>query len=140
MAVQAFAAKKKFAATGNRKSACKEICPVRDVLDYVGDKWSMLIVLQLGNRSPLRFGELKTIVGGISQKMLTITLRQLEHDGFVQRVYFPEVPPRVEYSITPLGESLMEALSHLVKWANDNTVAILHARKKSNKNLLRSDE
>jgi DNA-binding HxlR family transcriptional regulator len=104
------------------------------VLDYVGDKWSMLIVLQLGTRSPLRFGELKTIVGGISQKMLTITLRQLEHDGFVQRVYFPEVPPRVEYSITPLGKSLVEALSQLVKWANDNTVAILNARKKSAKN------
>jgi DNA-binding HxlR family transcriptional regulator len=134
MPVQAFAAKKKVVATSKKKALYKEICPVRDVLDYVGDKWSMLIVLQLGTRSPLRFGELKTIVGGISQKMLTITLRQLENDGFVQRVYFPEVPPRVEYSITPLGKSLVEALSQLVKWANDNTVAILNARKKSAKN------
>jgi DNA-binding HxlR family transcriptional regulator len=96
----------------------------------------MLIVLQLGNKSPLRFGELKTVIGGISQKMLTITLRQLEHDGFVQRVYFPEVPPRVEYSITPLGKSLMDALNQLVKWANENTASILDARKKSLKNLV----
>lgn len=132
MPVQALAAKKVL--TNSRKTApYHEICPVRDVLDYVGDKWSMLIVLQLGIKSPLRFGELKTIIGGISQKMLTITLRQLEHDGFVQRVYFPEVPPRVEYSITPLGKSLMEALNLLVKWADENTVAILNARKKSDK-------
>lgn len=138
MPVQAFAAKKKVLTSSRKTVPYHEICPVRDVLDYVGDKWSMLIVLQLGTKSPLRFGELKTIIGGISQKMLTITLRQLEHDGFVQRVYFPEVPPRVEYSITPLGKSLMEALSLLVKWADENTVAILNARKKSDKNALLS--
>ena len=139
MTGQAFAAKKKVETTTQKKVECREICPVRDVLDYVGDKWSMLIILQLGNRSPLRFGELKTIIGGISQKMLTITLRQLEHDGFVQRVYFPEVPPRVEYSITPLGKSLVEALSQLVKWADENTAAILNARKKSSKTRASSE-
>ena len=131
MSVQVFAMKKKVVSNATKKVACKEICPVRDVLDYIGDKWSMLIVLQLGTKSPLRFGELKKIIDGISQKMLTITLRQLEHDGFVKRVYFPEVPPRVEYSITPLGKSLMEALNLMVKWANENTVAIIKARKKS---------
>lgn len=136
MSVQAVAPKKKIVNNLKKKNVCQEICPVRDVLDYVGDKWSMLIVLQLGNQSPLRFGELKTVVGGISQKMLTITLRQLEHDGFVKRVYFPEVPPRVEYSITPLGKSLVEALSQLVNWAKENTGAILNARKYSNKNSL----
>ena len=140
MPVQALATKKKVVTNSRRKTLYQEICPVRDVLEYVGDKWSMLIVLQLGNQSPLRFGELKTIINGISQKMLTITLRQLEHDGFVQRVYFPEVPPRVEYSITPLGKSLVKALSDLVKWANDNTVAILNARKKSINNLVASGE
>ncbi len=134
MSVQALAAKKKFSTNIGKKTLYKEICPVRDVLDYVGDKWSMLIVLQLGTKSPLRFGEIKTIVGGISQKMLTITLRQLEYDGFVQRVYFPEVPPRVEYSITPLGKSLVVALNQMVKWADDNTASILLARKKSLKN------
>lgn len=138
MPVQALAAKKKLLTDSRKETPYQEICPVRDVLDYVGDKWSMLIVLQLGTKSPLRFGELKTVVGGISQKMLTITLRQLERDGFVQRVYFPEVPPRVEYNITPLGKSLMEALNQLVKWANENTVAILNARKKSTKNSLSS--
>lgn len=136
MPVQALAAKKKFVTTSKTKVAYKEICPVRDVLDYVGDKWSMLIVLQLGTKSPLRFGELKTIIGGISQKMLTIRLRQLEHDGFVHRVYFPEVPPRVEYSITPLGKSLMDVLNQMVKWADANTASILDARKKSFKNSL----
>jgi len=135
MPVQGLGAKKKVMADPRKTVASKEVCPVRDVLDYIGDKWSMLIVLQLGTTSPLRFGELKTVIGGISQKMLTITLRQLEHDGFVQRVYFPEVPPRVEYSITPLGKSLMEALNQLVRWANENTPAILTARKKSARNL-----
>lgn len=136
MPIQALAAKNKISKIKKTKSQHKEICPVRDVLDYVGDKWSMLIVLQLGRQSPLRFGELKTIIGGISQKMLTVTLRQLEHDGFVQRVYFPEVPPRVEYSITPLGNSLVGALGQLVQWAGDNAVAILDARKKSARGLV----
>ncbi len=135
MPVQALPAKKKVTADRLKTVASKDVCPVRDVLNYVGDKWSMLIVLQLGTTSPLRFGELKTVIDGISQKMLTITLRQLEHDGFVQRVYFPEVPPRVEYSITPLGQSLMEALNQLVQWANENTPSILAARKQSTRIL-----
>lgn len=138
MAIQALAPKKKVVMNTGRKARYQEICPVRDVLDYVGDKWSMLIVLQLGKQSPLRFGELKTAVTGISQKMLTITLRQLEHDGFVQRVYFPEVPPRVEYSITPLGKSLMEVLNVMVKWADANSDAILNARKQSDENVLKT--
>ena len=78
----------------------------------------MSIVLQTGTKSPMRFGELKTAIGGISQKMLKVTLWQLKQDGFVQRVYFPEVPTRVEYSITLLDESLMDALNQPVKWAN----------------------
>ena len=134
MSVQALATKNKVVEIKKKKVVYKEICPVRDVLDYVGDKWSMLIVLQLGKKSPLRFGELKIIIGGISQKMLTITLRQLEYDGFIKREYFPEVPPRVEYSITPLGKSLMEALNLMVKWADENTGTILAARKRSSKN------
>lgn len=138
MAVQALAMKNKVVNNLKKKAAYKELCPVRDVLDYVGDKWSMLIVLQLGKQSPLRFGELKSVIEGISQKMLTITLRQLEHDGFVKRVYFQEVPPRVEYSITPLGKSLMDVLNLMVKWANEHTTAILNARKKSDKSALKT--
>lgn len=136
MAIQAIATKNKVVKKLKKKATYKEVCPVRDVLDYVGDKWSMLIVLQLGNQSPLRFGELKSVIEGISQKMLTITLRQLEHDGFVKRVYFPEVPPRVEYSITPLGKSLLDVLKQMVKWANEHASAILDARKKSDKSAL----
>ena len=122
---QVLAAKNKSLKPGTKTYLVDEKCPVRNVLDFVGDKWSMLIILQLGIKSPQRFGQLKTEIGGISQKMLTITLRQLERDGFVKRVYFTEVPPRVEYSVTPLGTSLMEALSQLVDWANDNIDQIL---------------
>jgi DNA-binding HxlR family transcriptional regulator len=128
---QVLAAKNKSLKPGTKTYLVDEKCPVRNVLDFVGDKWSMLIILQLGIKSPQRFGQLKTEIGGISQKMLTITLRQLERDGFVKRVYFTEVPPRVEYSVTPLGTSLMEALSQLVSWANENIDQILTARKNS---------
>ena len=78
----------------------------------------MSIVLQPGTKSPMQFGELNTAIGGFSLKMLTVTLRQLEQDGFVQRVYFPEVLPWVEYNITPFDKSLMDALNQPVKWAN----------------------
>ena len=98
----------------------------------------MLIVLQPGTKSTMRFGELKTTIGGISQKMLTVTLRQLEHDGFVHRVHFPVVFPRVEFSIMLLDKSLMDALNQLVKWANKSTAFILTARKKSAKNSITS--
>jgi DNA-binding HxlR family transcriptional regulator len=91
-------------------------CPVSEVFRRIGDKWSMLLVIILGGR-PHRYNELHRSIEGISQRMLTRTLRTLESDGLVQRTVFPSVPPSVEYRLTPLGESLLQPLSGLADWA-----------------------
>ena len=102
-------------------------CPVRDVLDHIGDKWSSLLMVALGTR-PHRFGELKRAVPDISQRMLTQTLRDLQRDGLVSRHVFPTLPPSVEYRLTPLGESMMPSLMGLMKWAADHHDQIRRAR------------
>mgnify|MGYP002382462848 FL=1 len=104
-----------------------EACPVREVLDRVGDKWSVL-VLHLLAGGTLRFGELRKKIDGISQRMLTVTLRGLERDGLVIRTVYPVVPPRVEYRLTELGVSLASTMCSLVHWAEDHTDDILAAR------------
>ena len=107
-------------------------CPVRMVMDRFGDKWSILILLILGDKQRLRFNEINKEVGSdISQKMLTVTLRTLEADGFVNRTIFPEVPPRVEYEITDLGKSLVPHIDNLAKWAMSNMEAIKLSREKA---------
>lgn len=91
---------------------------VRELLSRIGDKWTIFVVLSLnllGGRA--RFSELERAVPGISQRMLSVTLRSLERDGLVTREVFPEVPPRVEYEITPLGQSLLTPTQGLVDWA-----------------------
>ncbi len=93
-----------------------------DILQRVGDKWTVLVVGKLGG-GPLRFNELRTAVGGISQKMLTTTLRGLERDGFVTRTVFPTIPPRVDYELTDLGYELLEPVHALGEWARKNTGA-----------------
>jgi DNA-binding HxlR family transcriptional regulator len=105
-----------------------EDCPVRNVLDRVGDKWSILIISILGDCGTLRFNQLNQKIGDISQKMLTVTLRTLEADGLVLRTMYPEIPPRVEYSLTPLGESLLQAMGILTGWAQENMPAVLASR------------
>src|ERR1700745_1322902 len=85
---------------------------VSDVLAPIGDKWSVLVVTRLGN-GPLRFNELRRAIGGISQRMLTLTLRGLERDGLVTRTVFPTIPPRVDYALTPLGRDLLHPVSAL---------------------------
>lgn len=104
------------------------VCPVRGILDRIGDKWSFLTILHLGGAGTLRFSELRIRIGDVSQRMLTVTLRSLEEDGLVRRVYYPEVPPRVEYSLTPLGESLLERMLDLAEWANAYKLEIVKAR------------
>jgi DNA-binding HxlR family transcriptional regulator len=89
---------------------------VRDILDRVGDKWSMLVV-NLLEHGPRRYGHLASDIPGISQRMLTVTLQRLERDGLVTRTSYPEIPPRVEYALSPLGESLQEPISALAQWA-----------------------
>lgn len=96
----------------------KDPLAVRELLTKVGDKWSIFILLTLRKlpKSRARFSELERAIPGISQRMLTLTLRNLERDGLVTRELFPEVPPRVEYEITSLGKSLLEPLQGLVDW------------------------
>ena len=105
-------------------SGCQK---VSDVLARIGDKWSVLIVMLLGD-GPRRFNELKRLVGGISQRMLTLTLRGLERDGLVTRTMFPTIPPRVDYELTPLGHSLRTPVQALGEWAFAHHDQIAHAR------------
>jgi DNA-binding HxlR family transcriptional regulator len=100
---------------------------VSDVLARVGDKWSVLVVTRLGEK-PLRFNELRRSIGGISQRMLTLTLRGLERDGLVTRTVFLTVPPRVDYALTPLGRDLLQPVSALGAWAIRNQPKIARAR------------
>lgn len=102
-------------------------CPVRDVLDRVGDKWSTLIVVTLGAQ-PYRFGALRRAIPDISQRMLTQTLRTLQRDGLVRREVFPTLPPSVSYSLTPLGQSLLVPLAGLIDWADAHHAEIGQAR------------
>lgn len=98
-----------------------------DVLSRIGDKWTVLVVMLLGDGAK-RFNELKRATGGISQRMLTSTLRGLERDGLVTRTQFPTMPPRVDYQLTPLGLSLREPILALGGWAAENCQAIARAR------------
>jgi DNA-binding HxlR family transcriptional regulator len=103
-------------------------CPVRDVLDRIGDKWSVLLVQNL-REGPLRFGALRRQIGDISQRMLTETLRHLQRDGLVWRKVYPTVPPSVEYGLTDLGRSLLLPLEQLVVWSARNHDSVRAARK-----------
>lgn len=109
------------------------ICPVKDIMASYGDKWSMFTILLLGQKKGLRFNELRSAIKGISQRMLTVTLRSLEKDGIVSRLVYPEIPPRVEYSLTPAGESLLKPLLSLAMWADQNFETIIKAREKFGK-------
>jgi len=105
-----------------------EGCPVRNVLDRIGDKWSMLVLLILNDADVLRFNEMYRYIGSISQKMLSTTLKTLEADGLVLRKVYPEVPPRVEYKLSEMGKSLMPHLQGLTAWANENMADIKKSR------------
>ena len=102
---------------------------VSEVLARVGDKWTVLVVSELG-RGPKRFNEIRRALGSISQRMLTLTLRGLERDGLVTRTVFPTIPPRVDYELTRLGRSLLEPVSGLGLWARRNRSAIEDARRR----------
>jgi DNA-binding HxlR family transcriptional regulator len=97
------------------------------VLARVGDKWSVFVIMMLGD-GPKRFNEIKRMVGGISQRMLTLTLRGLERDGLVRRTQFPTIPPRVDYELTQLGRSLWDAVKPLGDWARNHIKHITRAR------------
>jgi len=105
-----------------------ENCPVRNVIDRIGDKWSMLILLVLEEGEVLRFNEIHTSIQSISQKMLAVTLKTLEADGLVKRTVYPQIPPKVEYQLTPRGCSLLPHIHGLVQWATDNQSEIKLSR------------
>lgn len=106
----------------------REDCEVRQILDRIADKWSLLAIALLDRRT-LRFTELRREIDGISQRMLTLTLRQLERDGLVDRTVYPVVPPKVEYRLTPLGTTLYATIQSLVTWteAHQNEIAAARA-------------
>ena len=106
-------------------------CPIRNVLSRVGDKWSLLVLYSLQHREPVRFKELQRQIPDISQKSLTQTLRILEVDGFVTREVFPEVPPRVVYSLTPRALSFLPLVENIIKWAMENMEEIIKDREKN---------
>ncbi|WP_189600832.1 winged helix-turn-helix transcriptional regulator [Streptomyces lateritius] len=105
----------------------REDCEVRQILDRVADKWSLLVIALLDRRK-LRFTELRREIDGISQRMLTVTLRQLERDGLVKRTVHPVVPPRVDYELTPLGGTLHTTIRSLVTWTEQHQNEIAAAR------------
>src|SRR5664279_3064436 len=126
--------------TGRRKQEGTSVLPgnlhvpedcraVSEVLSRVGDKWTILVVSELGN-GPRRFNEIRRALGSISQRMLTLTLRGLERDGLVTRTVFPTVPPRVDYELTKLGRSLLEPVNGLSLWARNHRAAIADARER----------
>ena len=102
-------------------------CGSRRVLNLIADRWTALVIYAL-DRKTRRYSELEKMIGGISQKMLTQTLRNLERDGIVERTVYPVVPPHVEYALTPLGTTLIEALRSLCLWAQENLGAVEAAR------------
>lgn len=111
-----------------RGSNQAERCPVRDVLDCIGDRWSLLTLAALEGGTP-RFTELKRAIGDISQRMLAQTLRTLERDGYVSREVHPTIPPKVEYTLSDLGESLLAKVRPLIRWADENHARVRKARK-----------
>lgn len=120
----------KVAAHFSDKYPTNTICPVRDIISRISDKWSIHAIIMLGKTEKLRFGELKKGIEGISQRMLTVTLRNMEEDGFITRTVYAQIPPRVEYQLTPLGRSLLGQLIGLSEWATANMDDVVKSRRK----------
>lgn len=109
------------------RDSVNHACPVRDVLDRIGDAWSVLVMLEL-RKSPCRFNALRRVIDGISQRMLSVTLRHLERDGLVSRRVLPLAPPQVEYALTPMALGLVERLAQLRDWADTHQPLVRQAR------------
>ena len=103
-------------------------CHAREMIMRIADKWTMYVIHVLAQESPLRFNEIKRRVDGVSQRMLTVTLRGLERDGLVRRTIYAEVPPRVEYQLTPLGKTLRGLVCQLVTWSETHLAEVDSAR------------
>ena len=112
---------------GHGDRVAPDDCPVRDILDRIGDKWSLLVIHLLSDGTR-RFTELKNNIDGISQRMLTVTLRGLERDGLITRTVHPVIPPHVDYELTDLGRSLTDTIHNLITWAETHRTTIDSAR------------
>jgi len=132
---QAFDLKEKLEFFFEENGHHHEFCPVRDIMDRFGDKWSFLVILRLGYSGTMRFNELKNKIERISQRMLTVTLRSLERDGLIVRRIYAEVPPRVEYELTELGKGLLQKIFELAQWASGNMNEIINSRAEYDKRL-----
>lgn len=108
-----------------------EVCPIRDIISRLGDKWSLLVITTLSENGIMRFSDIQKSIGDISSRMLAVTLKSLEADGLISRKVYPEVPPKVEYNLTPSGRSLIPHLNSLVGWALDNMQNIMDTRRVS---------
>ena len=106
-------------------------CPIRNVLSRICDKWSLLVIYTLNahNAEPIRFNALRKLIPDISQKMLTSTLKSLEADGYVNRKVYAEVPPRVEYSLTPIAKDFLREISYVIEWGQLHFEQIVRGRK-----------
>ena len=113
--------------TRDTENETNPACELRSILDRIADKWSLLVICLLADGTR-RFSELRREIDGISQRMLTLTLRQLEREGLVTRTVFPVVPPRVDYELTPLGSTLLDTIQSLVAWAGEHGHEIAAAR------------
>ncbi len=111
-------------------------CPIRNVVDRIGDKWSILVMMVLEEGGTLRFNEICSYISTISQKMLAVTLKSLEADGLVKRTAYPQIPPKVEYELTDSGRSLLPHLHALVGWASNNMAQIQKSREQYEKNSI----
>ncbi len=106
-----------------------EICPVRNVIARFGNKWGLLVILVISENEPIRYNDLRRLIPDISSRVLSSTLRVLEADGLVVRTYYQEVPPRVEYSLSETGKSLVPIIMQLTEWAQKNMKTIIEHRK-----------
>ncbi|GAA2036445.1 helix-turn-helix domain-containing protein [Catenulispora yoronensis] len=111
----------------NEHAPCEDDCGIRDVLDRLGDRWSVLVIVALA-KGTRRFGELKAAVPGISQRMLTVTTKRLIRDGLVERTVYPMIPPQTDYRLTAMGESFSQAVADLADWSRRHKEAIALAR------------
>ena len=111
------------------EATAKKQALVREMLERVGDKWTLLVIEELGSGGKMRFTRLRDLIGGVTQKMLTKTLRRLECDGLVTRRVYPVVPPRVEYELTPLGEALGEAVCGIWTWVEKHMTDVERSRR-----------
>lgn len=113
------------------KNSLFEMCPIRNVIARFGNKWSFLVLLVVSENNPIRFNELSKAIPDISSRVLSNTLKDLEEDGFLHRKVYPTVPPKVEYSLTEIGTSVIPLIGQLTQWAQDNMEAIIKHRDKA---------